>query len=303
MAEERKQRLLGLVCTLIGAAFVIAGIVIFIMSNYMNFQMKKTDATVMALYQIDTVEGERHTMVELSFRVGTELVFASYEYPGVLDENTVALDVYYNVKDPTMVFDIGWYWQPLLVLLLGLPILVTGLYYLGVIKFEAFKLIPPDKKATNTQKEVYKAKKSVFENILPMFAGILFVTFGIIMLIMNRGWWAWMFIVIGIVELLYIGMEFVPALIIWIGYARVNKLKNKVKVYDVEVEQDKEDENGHKEVDAKGKSKKAEKKASEPKKTENAALEEEDLEPFEIKEIKTTPTKAKKKSRTNKKKK
>lgn len=286
MTEERKQKLLGLICTLIGAVFVIAGIVIFIMSNYMNFQMKKADATVMAMYQIDTAEGERHTMVELSYRVGTELVMATYEYPGILDENTVALDVYYNVKEPTMVFDMGWYLQPLLVLVLGIPILVTGLYYMGIINLSAFKLVPPDQKATNMQKELYKAKKDVMENALPMLAGILFITFGIVMLVTNRGWWAWMFIVVGAVELLYIGMVFVPALINWISLSRVNKLKTKAKVYDVEMTQDKE----IKDETANDKAK--DKKDSDKK--EASSLEDE-LEPFEIKNIK--PKKSNKKSK------
>ncbi len=286
MTEERKQKLLGLICTLIGAVFVIAGIVIFIMSNYMNFQMKKADATVMAMYQIDTAEGERHTMVELSYRVGTELVMATYEYPGILDENTVALDVYYNVKEPTMVFDMGWYLQPLLVLVLGIPILVTGLYYMGIINLSAFKLVPPDQKATNMQKELYKAKKDVMENALPMLAGILFITFGIVMLVTNRGWWAWMFIVVGAVELLYIGMVFVPALINWISLSRVNKLKTKAKVYDVEMTQDKESE-------AETANDKAKDKKDSDKK-EASSLEDE-LEPFEIKNIK--PKKSNKKSK------
>ena len=286
MTEERKQKLLGLICTLIGAVFVIAGIVIFIMSNYMNFQMKKADATVMAMYQIDTAEGERHTMVELSYRVGTELVMATYKYPGILDENTVALDVYYNVKEPTMVFDMGWYLQPLLVLVLGIPILVTGLYYMGIINLSAFKLVPPDQKATNMQKELYKAKKDVMENALPMLAGILFITFGIVMLVTNRGWWAWMFIVVGAVELLYIGMVFVPALINWISLSRVNKLKTKAKVYDVEMTQDKE----IKDETANDKAK--DKKDSDKK--EASSLEDE-LEPFEIKNIK--PKKSNKKSK------
>lgn len=286
MTEERKQKLLGLICTLIGAVFVIAGIVIFIMSNYMNFQMKKADATVMAMYQIDTAEGERHTMVELSYRVGTELVMATYEYPGILDENTVALDVYYNVKEPTMVFDMGWYLQPLLVLVLGIPILVTGLYYMGIINLSAFKLVPPDQKATNMQKELYKAKKDVMENALPMLAGILFITFGIVMLVTNRGWWAWMFIVVGAVELLYIGMVFVPALINWISLSRVNKLKTKAKVYDVEMTQNKE----IKDETANDKAK--DKKDSDKK---EASLLEDELEPFEIKNIK--PKKSNKKSK------
>ncbi len=241
MNEERQKRLLGLICTVIGGAFVLAGIVIFIMSNHMNFQMKKTEANVVAMYKLETIEGEQHTMTQLSYRVGTELVFASYEYPGILSEDTQTIEIFYSIKNPTMVFDGDWMWQPLLVLALGLPILVTGLYYWGIIKLEAWKLKAPDVNAGSAQKELYKAKKNVVENILPMLAGILFVTFGIIMLATRGEWWAWMFIIIGVIELLYIGLEFVPALISWIHFLKVDKLKQKVKVYNVEIEEDLDD--------------------------------------------------------------
>lgn len=282
MNEERQKRLLGLICTVIGGAFVLAGIVIFIMSNHMNFQMKKTEANVVAMYKLETIEGEQHTMTQLSYRVGTELVFASYEYPGILSEDTQTIEIFYSIKNPTMVFDGDWMWQPLLVLVLGLPILVTGLYYWGIIKLEAWKLRAPDVNAGSAQKELYKAKKNVVENILPMLAGILFVTFGIIMLVTRGEWWAWMFIIIGVIELLYIGLEFVPALITWIHFSKVDKLKQKVKVYDVEMEEDLDES------------------TSEVKK--QSELDEDDLAPFEIKSSKSVKAKTTGNNRKKKKK-
>lgn len=270
MSEERQQKLLGLICTLIGAVFILAGIIIFIMSNHMNFQMKKTEATIIAMYAIETIEGEMHTMTELSYRVGSELVFASYEYPGVLSEDTLTLDVFYSIKEPSMVFQGEWLWQPLLVLVLGVPILITGLYYWGIINFDAWKFSVPDANAGTTQKELYKAKKNTVENILPMTAGILFSTFGIIMLITRSEWWAWLFIIIGAVELLYIGMEFVPALIAWISLSRLNKLKKKAKAYDVEM---------------------TEEMSTEEKASDANELQDKELEPFEIKTLKKSKKK------------
>lgn len=274
MSEERQQKLLGLICTLIGAVFVLAGVVIFFMSNHMNFQMKKTEATIIAMYAIETIEGEMHTMTELSYRVGSELVFASYEYPGVLSEDTLTLDVFYSIKEPSMVFQGEWLWQPLLVLVLGVPILITGLYYWGIINFDAWKFSVPDANAGTTQKELYKAKKNTVENILPMAAGILFSTFGIIMLITRSEWWAWLFIIIGAVELLYIGMEFVPALIAWISLSRLNKLKKKAKAYDVEM---------------------TEEMSTEEKASDANELQDKELEPFEIKTLKKSKKKSKRK--------
>lgn len=238
MNDEKNRIILGRVCAIFGAVFIIAGIVFFIMSNFSNLQMEKTEATIIAMYEIDTQEGDRHTMLELSYRVGSEVAYTTYEYPGILDEGVTTLELYYNIKQPTMLFDAGWYWSPLWVLLLGIPILCVGLYYMGILKMEMFELSAPDKKATNMQKELYMAKKTTFENILPMLAGVLFVVFGIIMFIKRDAWWTWVFIVVGAIELLYIGMEFIPALVNWISLSRVNKFKSKVKakVYDVEVD-------------------------------------------------------------------
>ncbi|MBQ7766744.1 MAG: hypothetical protein IJ397_07875 [Lachnospiraceae bacterium] len=240
MTEEKKLKLLGTISAVIGAVFIIAGIVIFFMSNYMNFQMKKAEATIIGMYNIETTEGEKHSMLELSYRVGSEMVYATYEYPGVISDDVTTLEIYYDVKQPTMVFDSGWYWEPLLVLLLGIPVLLVGLYYMGIIQMDAFKLIPPDKKATNMQKELYTAKKTVMENALPMLAGILFLVFGIVMIVSDRGWWAWIFVIMGLIELIYIGMEFMPALFTWIQLSRVSKLKVKATVYDVDVTEDNE---------------------------------------------------------------
>lgn len=101
-----------------------------------------------------------------------------------------------------------------------------------------------------------------------------------------------MFIVIGAVELLYIGMEFVPSLITWINLARVNKLKKKVKVYDVEMSEDKEKTS---------EDKKAQDKKTDDKK-EDAYIEEDDLAPFEIKDAKRNKAASKKGAKINKKK-
>ncbi|MBQ3517369.1 MAG: hypothetical protein IJA29_09115 [Lachnospiraceae bacterium] len=238
MAEEKKLKLLGMISTICGVVFMIAGIIIFFMSNYMNFQMKKAEATIVGMYNIETSEGETYSMLELTYRVGSEMVFATYEYPGVLGDDVTTLEIYYDVKQPTMVFDKGWYLEPLLVSLLGIPLLVVGLYYTGKIRLDLFELTPPEKKATNTQKELYIAKKTVMENALPMLAGILFLIFGSVMIAMDRGWWAWIFVVVGLIELIYIGMEFVPALVTWIQLSRVSNLKVKATVYDVDASED-----------------------------------------------------------------
>ncbi len=235
MSEAKKKDILSWVCIGLGTVFVLAGIVLFIMSNYMNLQMRKIEATVVGMYDLVQETGLKHTMVDLSYKVGDKVIFANYEYPGVLPEDTVILEVYYNIKQPDMILEGGWSFEPLLVFALGALTLISGLFFKGIIKADAFKLVEPSGDANKTAKQLYDAKRRVFEGLLPMIAGILFTAFGIIMLIINHNWWAWMFIVVGGIELLYIGMDFIPAVVIWSKINKINNIKGKAKVYDVEM--------------------------------------------------------------------
>ncbi len=234
MSEEKKKELLGWVCVILGSIFVLAGIVLFLMSNKMNLQLRKVTATVLAAYDMTDENGLKHSMLELLYEVGGENVFTTYEYPSVLDEYEITIDVYYNIKEPGMVMNVKWSWEPLLVSLMGLLLFVPGLYMKGIIKNSVFEISAPTENSDNITKELYKAKKNVMENILPMLAGVLFITFGIVMLAVRGEWWSWMFICVGALEALYIGMEFVPAVISWIKLSKIKKLKVKAKVYNVD---------------------------------------------------------------------
>lgn len=292
MKEEKQRDLLGIISIALGGIFIIAGIALFFMSNYMNFQLHKTEATVIGMYDITLEDGLKHTMVELSYHVGNELVLTNYEYPGTLSEETMFLEVYYNIKEPGMVVDAGWSFGPVLVFALGLLILIPGLYMKGVLKADWLTGDPKYIKSGKMTRELYDARSRAIEGILPMLAGILFVVFGIVMMIKDTSWWTWIFVVVGIIELLYVGMDFVPALITWISLSRVNALNAKVKVYDVEISKEKEAED--KKPDAKDKSDKEEAK-------DEVKTEEEELEPFEIKTVNTNKSKGKLKNKAKSK--
>lgn len=240
MTEAKKKELLGWGCTILGGIFVVAGVLFFIMSNKMNLQLKKTEASIIGQYDIQLEDGQHHTMLELTYRVGDEMVIATYEYPGFINEDVTMIDIYYNIKDPQMVVDGAMLWEPLLVLVLGLIVLVPGLYLKGIIKNDLFKIVKPSDNAGNLAKELYQAKQRVMEGILPMLAGILFVVFGIIMLINDWGWWAWLFIIAGCVELLYIGLDFAPAVISWYRISKLQRAKNFARAYDIEMTENKE---------------------------------------------------------------
>lgn len=237
MNEEKQKNLLGMVCVVLGTVFTLAGLILFIMSNYMNLQMHKAEATIMGMYELEMPSGEIHTMLELTYRVGAEMVLATYEYPGVMDEDALTIDIHYNIKEPGMVMQCEWLFEPLLVSLLGVFVLVPGLYFKGILKFEAFKLNKPDAKASQIEQDSYEVKNTVLGDILPMLAGILFMAFGIIMLTLNGSWWCWIFIIAGGIDVLYVGLEMVPAVVKWYKLANLKKLKSKVKVYDVQVDE------------------------------------------------------------------
>lgn len=240
MSEEKQKSLIGWVCIAVGGVFALVGLVFFIVSNHINFQTNKVEATILGSYELTTAEGERHTMLELSYRVGEEVLYSSYNYPGVVDEDELVMDVYYNIKEPGMIVEAGWSFEALFVFILGLLLLIPGLYLKGFLD----KVIPvrptevPDE-SNRVKKELYEARNRVYEGILPMLAGILFTVFGIVMLLFGNGWWCWIFIVVGIIELIYIGLDFVPALITCRKLSQVDRVK--AKVYDTEVDVAKEE--------------------------------------------------------------
>ncbi len=236
MSDEKKKEMLAWFCLALGALFIVGGLVIWFLANKMNFQLNKVDATVIGKYEMVTDAGERHTMVDLSYRVGDQMMISSYDHPGVLDDDVVDMEVYYNVKEPGMLVSTSWSWESLFAVLMGIFILVPGLYLKGILEFNPDEDI---KLSDEMNKKYADAKKRVLEGGLPMLAGILFVGFGIIMLVSRGEWWFWMFIIAGVIELLYIGMDFIPALITYIDITRINSIKTKVKatVYDVEADE------------------------------------------------------------------
>lgn len=236
MTEAKKKDLLGMICIVIGSVFILAGVVLFILSNYLNLQMKKAEATVVAMYDIAQENGVHHTMVQLSYRVGDELMFANYEYPGVLAPETDAMEIYYNVKEPGMVLEGGWSFEAVPALILGAVILVSGLFLKGILDSKRFNLTQPKQSNSKISGQIYEERQKVLENALPMFASVLFIVFGIAMAITRGGWWPWMFIVVGGIELLYVGWEFIPAAIHLLKLAQLDKYQGKGKAYDVETD-------------------------------------------------------------------
>lgn len=235
----------GYTCIVIGALFTLLSLFLFIFSNRMNFFAEKTSATILSRSDIATEDGEVKQMLTVSYRVGKEMVVTSFEYnKGYLNEDVISIDVYYNVKEPKLVLDDGWSFYALPVLALGILILFVGLWVKGfVLQDNLLFEDAPSKSATKYQKEVFEVKKKAIENLFPFCAAMLMFICGIIFWISRVGWGAYVFMGLGVLAMVYIGLELVPALYEWNEIYRKFKLsKIKVKVTEIETKELDEDE-------------------------------------------------------------
>lgn len=227
----------GFTCILVGALFAVIALFLFVFSNRMNFFAQKTSATVIARSDIETDTGEQRQMLTVMYHVGNENVVSTYEYgKGILSEDVVSIDIYYNVKNPNFIIEDGWSFYAIPVFVLGILILLIGLCIKGYIlqELHLFEDTLP-KSATKYQREVFEVKKKSFENLFPFSAAILMLLCGIVFLITKAGWGAYIFIGLGALAGIYVGLELFPTLYEWYDIHRKYKMSQiKGKVIDIE---------------------------------------------------------------------
>lgn len=230
----------GVTCILIGAIFVLSGIVLFIFSNRMNFFAEKTSATILSRSDIVTETGDKKQMLTVSYRVGKENVVTSYEHTkGYLEEDVISIDIMYNVKNPKFIIEDGWSFYAVPVFVLGILILLIGLCVKGYIlqELHLFDEEPP-KKATKYQREVFEVRKKAIENLFPFTAALLMCICGVLFLITKAGWGAYVFMGIGLLGAVYIGFGLLPLLVDWNDIYRKSKaVAMKGQVTDIEVKE------------------------------------------------------------------
>lgn len=281
----------GLACTVLGGIFFLAGVVLFILYNSVNLYAQKADATIVSRYAVESEE-DPHTMLELAYRVGDEMVYATHSYYGELDEEALDLVIYYNVKNPKEILDAGWHFEMIIPALFGVLILLTGLYYMGIISFGLEPAKKPGDSASDWDKKYYAARERAENALIPLLGVISFIVFGIFMVVNKSGWWAWIFVGVGVLGVVYLLTDLIPAAKEFFALRRVKKYKVKTLSVDDDFE---EFERKQKEV--KGKKKETDKKDinKDPNDTDKETEITKEYEVEDTFEIKSLDTHKKKK--------
>ena len=122
--------------------------------------------------------------------------------------------------------DAGWHLEPIIPACFGILILMTGLYYMGIISFGIEPAKKPGSNASDWDKKYYNAKERVENDVIPLFGLVSFIVFGIFVLVNKTGWWAWIFIIVGGVGVIYILMDLIPTLAEFSALSKIKKYKN-----------------------------------------------------------------------------
>ena len=227
----------GYTCIIGGALFCILAIVFFILGNKMNFYAQKTEATIISRSDLETRDGKKKLMLEVSYKVGNEVVVTNFEYNDVtLPEDTVMMDIYYDVKNPKQIIVDGWSFHAVFGFVLGTMVLVMGLCIKGIIfkHWCIFETQPP-KKASKYEKQVFTIRKKALENLFPFAAAFLSAVYGLTMIILDGGWGTYIFLILGAGAMIFFGRELIPALLEWNKLYRLSKMDIEIQVSDIEI--------------------------------------------------------------------
>ena len=227
MKEKLNNKNVGIACIVIGGIIFVAGIVLFVLYNSVNLYAQKADATIVSRYTVNSQEDdEPHMMLELAYRVGDEMVYTTESVFEEIPEEELNREIYYNVKNPKEVLDAGWHLEPIVPSAFGVLILMTGLYYMGVVSFGLEPNKKPGNKASEWEKKYYNARERVENDAIPLLGLVSFVVFGIVMIVNKSGWWAWIFVAIGSIGAIYILMDLIPAFNEFSALRKVKKYKS-----------------------------------------------------------------------------
>lgn len=247
MGSRLNNKNVGTACAILGGLFILGGIVLFILYNSVNLYAQKADATIVSKYKVES-EDDPHTVLELAYRVGDDMVYATDSYYGEIDDETVNLDIYYNVKDPKQILDAGWHFEPVIPAAFGVLILLTGLYYTGHISFGFEPAKKPGKDSSDWDKKYYAAKEKAENALIPMLGVISFVVFGVFLVVKKTGWWAWIFIAVGAIGIIYLLTDLIPAATELNALRKIKNFKGKAVSVDDDFEKfekaQKENNNG-----------------------------------------------------------
>ena len=226
MGSRLNNKNVGMGCTILGGLFLLGGIILFILYNSVNLYAQKADATIVSKYTVESEE-DPHTVLELAYRVGDDMVYVTDSYYGEIDEDTVNLEIYYNVKNPKQILEAGWHFEPILPAAFGVVILLTGLYYMGIISFGFESAKKPGEKSSDWDKKYYEAREKAENALIPLLGVLSFIIFGVFLVIKKSGWWAWIFIAVGTIGAVYLLTDLIPAAIELNALRRLKKINSK----------------------------------------------------------------------------
>ena len=235
MGNKLNNKNVGMGCTILGGLFLLGGLVLFILYNSVNLYAQKADATIVSKYRVESEE-DPHTVLELAYRVGDDMVYAPDSYYGEIDDDTVNLDIYYNVKDPKQILDAGWHFEPIIPAVFGVIILLTGLYYMGYISFGFEPAKKPGDDSSDWDKKYYEAKEKAENALIPLLGVLSFIVFGVFLVIKKSGWWAWIFVAVGAIGVVYLLTDLIPAANELNALRRLKKIKGKTVSVDDDFE-------------------------------------------------------------------
>jgi len=218
MDNKKNRELVGIICIFLGTVFIIAGLVFFVVNNRINLYAKKVTATVMSSVEANVGDEKKPdkqrtiTLLNVMYKVGNENVNTTYNYPGKLKEGEVFLVLYYDARNPKHVIDAGWTFESLFLALLGAVILLLGLYYKGIADFGIVEMKKPDDSAPERVKRTYEAKQRIGNGLFPSIGGLVFIAFGVMMVITKHNHWMWIFVGVGVLVIFYFSLDMVPAI-------------------------------------------------------------------------------------------
>ena len=213
MDDKKNRELIGIICIFLGGAFILAGLVFFVVNNRNNIYGKKVSATVMSSVAVTTSDGKKMTLLEVMYPVAGENITTTYDYPGELEEGEVFLTLYYDARNPKLIINAGWTFEALFLALLGGVIFLLGLYYKGITDFGIVEMKKPDANAPERVKKTYEARERIANGLFPSLGGLVFIAFGLVMVFTRHNYWMWFFVGIGALVILYFSLIMVPAMI------------------------------------------------------------------------------------------
>lgn len=228
--DEESKNVVGWILMVAGALFTLAGILLFVFTNKDNVFAQKTTATITNRYIINQKEGttfedEQRYILDLAYRVGEEMVFASCRYTGVLNEREVNIDIYYNIKNPDQIMIVEWSFEPVVLFFIGLLFLAPGLYYTQIFSFGIKQRKKPGPQSSEAKIKLYEAGEKIENNAIPLGGSVVFLLGGILMKVLGSGWWTLSFMIIGALGIVYFALGLFPAMAEYRNYSLAVKSK------------------------------------------------------------------------------